>query len=124
MILKAQHKQLLKRLEYKSSALKSFTHGDNGVGNVSVHYENYLNDLQNFGYVVSIDDVWHITGYGLAALQEKKVVASPTKIHNGTTTEFYDGADLKQGGIRVGAFDFLKYPSKFGEHLSYPRIYL
>lgn len=122
MILKAQHKQLLKRLEYKSSALKSFTHGDNGVGNVSVHYENYLNDLQNFGYVVSMDDVWHITGFGLAALQEKKVVASPTKIHNGTTTEFYDGADLKQGGIREGAFDFLKYPSKFGDNLVYPRM--
>lgn len=119
MILKAQHKQLLKRLEYKSSALKSFTHGDNGVGNVSVHYENYLNDLQNFGYVVSVDDVWHITGYGLAALQEKKVVASPTRIHNGTTTEFYDGADLKQSGIREGAFDFLKYPSKFGDNLVY-----
>ena len=119
MILKAQHKQLLKRLEYKSSALKSFTHRDNGVGNVSVHYENYLNDLQNFGYVVSVDDVWHITGYGLAALQEKRVVASPTKIHNGTTTEFYDGVDLKQGGIREGAFDFLKYPSKFGDNLVY-----
>lgn len=119
MILKAQHKQLLKRLEYKSSALKSFTHGDNGVGNVSVHYENYLNDLQNFGYVVSMDDVWHITGFGLAALQEKKVVASPTRIHNGTTTEFYDGADLKQSGIREGAFDFLKYPSKFGDNLVY-----
>lgn len=122
MILKAQHKQLLKRLEYKSSALKSFTHGDNGVGNVSVHYENYLNDLQNFGYVVSVDDVWHITGFGLAALQEKKVVASPTKIHNGTTTEFYDGADLKQSGIREGAFDFLKYPSKFGDNLVYPKM--
>jgi hypothetical protein len=122
MILKAQHKQLLKRLEYKSSALKSFTHGDNGVGNVSVHYENYLNDLQNFGYVVSVDDVWHITGFGLAALQEKKVVASPTRIHNGTTTEFYDGADLKQSGIREGAFDFLKYPSKFGDNLVYPRM--
>lgn len=122
MILKAQHKQLLKRLEYKSSALKSFTHGDNGVGNVSVHYENYLNDLQNFGYVVSMDDVWHITGFGLAALQEKKVVASPTRIHNGTTTEFYDGKDLKQSGIREGAFDFLKYPSKFGDNLVYPRV--
>ena len=119
MILKAHHKHLLKRLEYRSSALKSFTHGDNGVGNVSVHYENYLNDLQNFGYVVSVNDVWHITGYGLAALQEKRVVASPTKIHNGTTTEFYDGADLKQGGIREGAFDFLKYPSKFGDNLVY-----
>ena len=122
MILKAQHRQLLKRLEYKSSALKSFTHGDNGVGNVSVHYENYLNDLQNFGYVVSVDDVWHITGYGLAALQEKKVVASPTRIHNGTTTEFYDGVDLKQGGIREGAFDFLKYPSKFGDNLVYRKV--
>ena len=124
MILKAQHRQLLSRLEYKSSSLKSFTHGDNGVGNVSVHYENYLNDLQNFGYVVSVDDVWHITGFGLAALHEKKVVNSPTKMSNGTVTEFYDGKELKQTCARLGAYDFLKYPSKFGEHLRYPRIYL
>ena len=124
MILKAQHKQLLSRLEYKSSSLKSFTHGDNGVGNVSVHYENYLNDLQNFGYVVCIEDVWHITGFGLAALHEKKNVATPTKMSNGTTTEFYDGKDLKQTCARLGAYDFLKYPSKFGENLLYPRIYL
>jgi hypothetical protein len=124
MILKAQHRQLLSRLEYKSSSLKSFTHGDNGVGNVSVHYENYLNDLQNFGYVVSVDDVWHITGFGLAALHEKKNVATPTKMSNGTVTEFYDGKELKQTCARLGAYDFLKYPSKFGDHLRYPKIYV
>lgn len=124
MYLKSYHKQMLRRLEHKPSSLKGFTHGDNNSGNVSVHFENYLNDLQNFGYVVNVGDVWHITGFGLAALHEKKNVATPTKIHNGTMIEFYDGKDLKQSGIRVGAFDFLKYPSKFGEHLSYPRIYL
>jgi hypothetical protein len=115
---------MLRRLEHKPSPLKGFTHGDQNVGNVSVHFENYLNDLQNFGYVVCIEDVWHITGFGLSALHEKKVVATPTKMSNGTTTEFYDGKELKQTCARIGAYDFLKYPSKFGEHLSYPRIYL
>jgi hypothetical protein len=80
--------------------------------------------LQNFGYVVSVDDVWHITGFGLAALQEKKVVASPTKIRNGTTTEFYDGKELKQTCARLGAYDFLKYPSRFGDNLTLPRIHI
>jgi hypothetical protein len=115
---------MLRRLEHQPSPLKSFTHGDQNVGNVSVHFENYLNDLQNFGYVVCIEDVWHITGFGLAALHEKKNVATPTKMSNGTTTEFYDGKELKQTCARLGAYDFLKYPSKFGENLRYPRIYL
>ena len=72
MYLKTYHKQMLRRLEHKPSPLKGFTHGDNNAGNVSVHFENYLNDLQNFGYVVNIEDTWHITGFGLAALHEKK----------------------------------------------------
>jgi len=115
---------MLRRLEHQPSPLKGFTHGDNNAGNVSVHFENYLNDLQNFGYVVNIEDVWHITGFGLSALHEKKNVATPTKMSNGTITEFYDGKELKQTCARLGAYDFLKYPSKFGENLRYPRIYL
>jgi hypothetical protein len=47
-----------------------------------------------------------------------------TKIATGTTKELYDGADLKQGGIREGAFDFLKYPSKFGDNLIFPRVFV
>ena len=122
MYLKTYHKQMLRRLEHKPSPLKGFTHGDNNAGNVSVHFENYLNDLQNFGYVVCIEDVWHITGFGLAALHEKKNVATPTKMSNGTTTEFYDGKELKQTCARIGAYNFLKCPSRFGDNLSYPKM--
>ena len=124
MYLKMYHRQLLKRLEKQPSALKGFTHGDQNVGNVSVHFENYLNDLQNHGYVINMNDIWHITGFGLSALHEKKSVATPTKINAGTVTEFYDGKDLKQTCARIGAYDFLKYPSRFGDNLTLPRIHI
>jgi hypothetical protein len=67
----------------------------------------------------------HITGFGVAKLEEhKRPRAVATKISAGTTTELYDGADLKRNCHRVGAYDFMKYPSKLGENLVYPKVYL
>ena len=65
---------------------------------------------------------WHITGFGVAKLAEQKPRLAKERVAAGTTTETYDGADLKQSGIREGAFDFLKYPSKFGDNLVFPRV--
>ena len=125
MELKLGHMTLLKRLEHSSCSLKDFTHAQQGVGNQGYHYDRYLNDLENYGYAVLIGDYYHITGFGVAKLEERKRPRQvATKISAGTTTELYDGADLKQGNHRVGAFDFLKYPSKLGENLVYPRVYL
>lgn len=123
MELKLGHMTILKRLAYSSCSLKDFTHASQGVGNQGHHYEKYLSDIENWGYAVLIGDYYHITGFGVAKVEEKKM-ARPvaTKISAGTTTELYDGADLKQSGIREGAFDFLKYPSKFGDNLVYPKI--
>ena len=125
MELKLGHSTILRRLEHSACSLKDFTHATQAVGNQGYHYERYLNDLENYGYVVLIGDYYHITGFGVAKLEEKKRPrAVATKIATGTTSELYDGADLKQGNHRVGAFDFLKYPSKLGENLVYPKQYV
>ena len=122
MELKQQHYAILKRLQFGASSLKRFTDKDTEVGNQGFHYLRYLNDLQNFGLALEIGEVWHITGFGVAKLAEKIPKESKDRVAAGTTTETYDGADLKHGGNRVGASDFLKYPSKFGDNLVYPKI--
>ena len=122
MELKQQHYAILKRLQYGASSLKRFTDKDTEVGNQGFHYLRYLNDLQNFGLALEIGEVWHITGFGVAKLAEKIPKESKDRVAAGTTTETYDGADLKHGGNRVGASDFLKYPSKFGDNLVFPRV--
>jgi hypothetical protein len=124
MEMKQQHYAILKRLQHGASSLKRFTDKDGEVGNQGFHYLRYLNDLQNFGYALEIGDVWHITGFGVAKLAEQKPRIAKDRVAAGTTTEAYDGADLKQSGIREGAFDFLKYPSKFGDNLTHPRKYV
>ena len=122
MELKQQHYAILKRLQYGASSLKRFTDKDTEVGNQGFHYERYLNDLQNFGYALEIAETWHITGFGVAKLAEQTPRSNKERVAAGTTTETYDGADLKHGGNRVGASDFLKYPSKFGDNLVMPRV--
>ena len=122
MEMKQQHYAILKRLHHGASSLKRFTDKDGEVGNQGFHYLRYLNDLQNFGYALEIGDVWHITGFGVAKLAEQKPRIAKERVAAGTTTETYDGADLKNGGNRVGASDFLKYPSKFGDNLVFPRV--
>jgi hypothetical protein len=122
MEMKQQHYAILKRLQHGASSLKRFTDKDGEVGNQGFHYLRYLNDLQNFGYALEIGDVWHITGFGVAKLAEQKPRLAKERVAAGTTTETYDGADLKHSNNRVGASDFLKYPSKFGDNLVFPRV--
>jgi len=126
MELKLGHTTILKRLEHSACSLKDFTHASQEVGNQGYHYAKYLSDLENWGYVLLIGDYYRITGFGIAKLEEKRSMGRPiaTKISAGTTTETYDGADLKHGGNRVGASDFLKYPSKFGDNLVLPRVFV
>ena len=124
MELKQQHISILKRLAHGASSLKRFTDKDTEVGNQGFHYLRYLNDLQNFGLALEIGDTWHITGFGVAKLAEKIPRESKQRVAAGTVEETYDGADLKQGNNRIGASDFLKYPSKFGDNLTHPRKYV
>lgn len=124
MELKFAHKNILKRLEHSSCSVKDFTHSTLAVGNQGFHYERYFNDLERMGYAVLIGDYYHITGFGVAKLAEKRTAIKATKVSAGTTVETYDGADLKQSCWRTGAYDFLKYPSKLGDNLVYPKQYV
>lgn len=124
MEMKQQHYAILKRLQYGASSLKRFTDKDGEVGNQGFHYLRYLNDLQNFGYALEIGDVWHITGFGVAKLAEQTPRSNKYRVAAGTVEETYDGADLKQSGIREGAFDFLKYPSRIGDTRTFKKSYI
>ena len=85
MELKLGHKTILRRLEHSASSLKDFTHATQAVGNQGYHYERYLSDLENYGYVVLIGDYYHITGFGVAKLEEhKRPRPVATKISKGT----------------------------------------
>ena len=124
MELKFAHKNILQRLEHSSCSVKDFTHSTLAVGNQGFHYERYFNDLERMGYVVLIGDYYHITSFGVAKLAEKRMALKATKMSAGTTKELYDGADLRMSCNREGAYDFLKYPSKLGDNLVYPRASL
>jgi hypothetical protein len=88
MELKFAHKTILNRLQHSSCSLKDFTHATQAVGNQGYHYEKYLSDLENYGFVVLIGDYYHITGFGVAKLEEhKRPRAVATKISAGTTTK-------------------------------------
>ena len=114
MILKNNHREMLKRLTYGKRNHKSFTHGDVS-SQLGFHYARYLQEMEQHGLVVSMeergDTVWHITNAGRAAIENHKFKPSKDKITNGTTIGKYDGAELRQTSHRTGAYDFMKHPS-------------
>lgn len=122
MQLRIHQLNILKRLEKGPRTLKSFSHNDQSA-HLSVHFERYLGELQAAGYVIEIQENWHLTHSGYSAVaekQQKKVFVD--RICAGTTEGFYDGAELRQTCQRPGAYDFLNYPSRFGDNFVYPRV--
>jgi hypothetical protein len=47
------------------------------------------------------------------------VSGAAMRIENGSTTEKYDGKELRRNVFRRGCYDFLKYPSRFGDNQIY-----
>ena len=121
MHLRIPQLNILKRLEKGPRTLRSFSHQDENA-HLAVHFERYLNELQAGGYVVEIQENWHITHSGLAALREKVARKSYERISAGTTTGTYDGAELRNTCMRPGAYDFLAWPSRFGDNFMYRKL--
>lgn len=119
MKLTLQHHILLNRLTNGPKEIKFFSHGDQN-SHLGRHYEKWLPDLALHGYVVEIEDKWHITNAGRKAL-ENKYKPTKTKISNGTTHELYDGKELSVRVERKGAYDFLKYPSVYSDNRVFPK---
>lgn len=114
MILKNNHRELLKRLTFGAKNHKSFTHGDVS-SHRAFHFDRYLKEMEQHGLVVSMeskgDVIWHITNAGRSAIEGHKFKPSKDRIANGTTRDLYDGAELKQTCLRPGAYDFMDCPS-------------
>jgi hypothetical protein len=122
MQLRIHQLNILKRLEKGPRTLKSFSHNDQSA-HLSVHFERYLAELQAAGYVVEIQELWHLTHSGYAAVaekQQKKVFVD--RICAGTTEGFYDGKELTRTCMRPGAYDFLEYPSLMGDKRFYRSV--
>jgi len=112
MKLSHGHKSLLQRLSGGGRTSKSFTNMDTVNSQLSVHFVRYLADMQRVGLVVEIGGQWHLTQSGRDALRnDKDLVKAPSWVGTG----IYDGAELKSRVARAGAYDFLQYPSRFGD---------
>ena len=72
MILKNNHRELLKRLTFGAKSHKSFTHGDVN-SHLGFHFDRYLKEMEQHGLVLSMeskgDVVWHITNAGRSAIE-------------------------------------------------------
>lgn len=121
MHLRIPQLNILKRLEKGPRTLRSFSHQDENA-HLAVHFERYLNELQAGGYVVEIQENWHITHSGLAALREKVARKAYERITAGTTQGTYDGSDLRNTCMRPGAYDFLACPSRMGDDFVYRKV--
>lgn len=121
MHLRIPQLNILKRLEKGPRTLRSFSHLDENA-HLAVHFERYLGELQAGGYVVEIQEHWHITHSGLSALREKVAKKAYERISAGTSKGIYDGAELRNNSVRPGAYDFLAWPSRMGDDFVYRKV--
>ena len=111
MKLSLQQLQTLKRLTNGPRSSLSFTTSESHLSRNS-HSLTHLKNLEMNGFVVEIQDMWHMTNAGRLKLIEQKSEATPRHF-NGTQHENYVQGDWKATVHRPGALDFLKCPSKF-----------
>ena len=114
MRLNLTHRALLKRLSGGPRTMIDLTHAATDNNSVSFHYQRYLPELERFGYVVHLQEKWHLTEYG--RMEMNRIISGVAmRIENGSVTEPYDGKELRKNVYRRGCYDFLKYPSRFGD---------
>ena len=114
MRLNLTHRSLLKRLSSGPRTMIDLTHAATDNNSVSFHYQRYLPELERFGYVINHDQKWHLTEYGRMEMN-RAISGAAMRIENGSTTEKYDGKELRMSVFRRGCYDFLQLPSRFGD---------
>ena len=118
MRLNLTHRSLLKRLSSGPRTMLELTHAATDNNSVSFHYQRYLPELERFGYVINHDQKWHLTEYGRMEMN-RAISGAAMRIENGSVKEPYDGKELRMSVFRRGCYDFLKYPSRFGDNQIY-----
>jgi len=119
MKLKQNHKAILKRLSNGPRTELEITTGQIDQTAHALHSIRNLNEAQAFGLCVKIGDAWSLTNDGRKAIEAKEVEKETKRICAMSTTEKYDGAELRQLGNRNGAYDFLNVPSRMHFGLVY-----
>ena len=118
MRLNLTHRTLLKRLSNGPRTMLEMTHSHTDNNSVSFHYQRYLPELERFGYVINHQEKWHLTEYGRMEMN-RAISGAAMRIENGSVKEPYDGKELRRNVFRRGCYDFLKYPSRFGDNQIY-----
>ena len=118
MRLNQTHRIILKRLSSGPRSMLDMTHSATDNNAVSYHYAKYLPDLEQFGYVINFQERWHLTEYGRMEMN-RAISGAAMRIENGSVKEIYDGKELRRNVHRRGCYDFLKYPSRFGDNQIY-----
>jgi hypothetical protein len=111
MKLSLPQMQTLKRLTNGPRSSISFTTSEAHLSG-SYHSLTNLKNLEMNGFVVEIEDMWHLTNAGRMKLIETKSENSPRHA-NGTTHETYVQGNWKNLVHRRGALDFLEHKSRF-----------
>jgi len=114
MRLNQTHRIILKRLSSGPRSMLDMTHSHTDNNSVSFHYAKYLPELERFGYVINHQEKWHLTEYGRMEMN-RAISGAAMRIENGSTTEKYDGKELRMSVFRRGCYDFLQLPSRFGD---------
>jgi len=118
MRLNLTHRSLLKRLSSGPRTMIDLTHAATDNNSVSFHYQRYLPELERFGYVINHQEKWHLTEYGRMEMN-RAISGAAMRIESGSIREPYDGKELRRNVQRRGCYDFLKYPSRFGDNQIY-----
>ena len=118
MRLNQTHRIILKRLSSGPRSMLDMTHSATDNNAVSYHYVKYLPELERFGYVINHNEKWHLTEYGRMEMN-RAISGAAMRIESGSIREPYDGKELRRNVFRQGCYDFLKYPSRFGDNLIY-----
>lgn len=118
--MKTAIKSTLKRLVNGPRTEKELTTGDAAETSHANHTISRLNDAEQQGFCVYVNETWQLTNAGRMALEAKKEPKfKEGRICAGTATGKYLGQDLRQLANRSGAYAFLDIPSRMHYGLVY-----
>ena len=118
--MKTAIKSTLKRLINGPRTEKELTAGDASETAHAGHTIRRLNDAEQQGFCVYVNETWQLTNAGRMALEAKKEPKfKEGRICAGTATGTYSGHDLRRLANRAGCYDFIDVPSL----MHYGRVY-
>jgi hypothetical protein len=108
--LKPHYRSLMSELLKEPKTLEQLQKTKRGNTIAIIHFNTYLQEMIDLGYVFRDGDKFCLSRVGESLLNKKQIRINKVWGH-----EKYDCAELKMNSMRPGAYDFLKCPSLMGE---------